>query len=126
MRSQHRAVLSVLAIIGMLSSFVATCAAESIAPEHEQMACCKAGHHKCGTPAKPADCCKTNGDHERQITAAKPVQLTQPLWTPLAWAAPALFAKPLAIAGARRLPADTSPPRGPDRPVYIKFAVLLI
>jgi hypothetical protein len=125
MPSQHRALLSVLAIIGMLTSFGATCAAGSIAPEHEQMACCKAGHHKCGTPAKPADCCKTNGDHEQQVTAAKTVHLTQPVWTPLASAMPVLFAAP-STGRAWPVHADTSPPLRPDRPVYIKFAVLLI
>ncbi len=119
-------VISVFAILGMLTSFAATCAAGSLAPEHEQMACCKAGHHKCGTPAKPADCCKTNGDHEPQITAAKTIQLTQPVWTLLAWATPALFTEPPALAAARPVPADTSPPLKSDRPVYIKFAVLLI
>src|SRR5262245_47144527 len=111
----------------MLTSFVATCAAGSLAPEHEQMACCKGTHHTCCTPAKPADCCTTNGHHEQQVTVAKTIQLTQPVWTPLAWVMPALFVEPAAaIAGARLVYADTSPPFRSDRPVYLTFAVLLI
>lgn len=127
MAVRGRAALSILAIIGMLTSIAATCAAVSIAPEHEQMACCKAGHHKCGTPAKPADCCKTNGDHEQQLTVGKTQSLANPVWTPLAWTLPALAADtPLAVP-ARPVPADTSPPPlQSDRPAYIKFSVLLI
>jgi hypothetical protein len=126
MVSCRRAALSVLAIIGMLTSFAATCAAGSIAPEHEQMACCKAGHHKCGTPAKPADCCKTNGSHEQQLTVAKTQSLTHPVWSPLAWALPAFSADAFAHALARPVRVDTSPPLRLDRPAYIRFSVLLI
>jgi len=127
MAARGRAVLSVLAIIGMLTSFAATCAATPIAPEHEQMACCKAGHHKCGTPAKPADCCKTNGSHEQQLTVAKTQSLAHPVWTPLAWALPALAVDTLLAAPIRPVSADTSPPPlQHDRPAYIKFSALLI
>jgi hypothetical protein len=126
MGPRRRAALSVLAIIGMLMSFAATCGAGPIALEHEQMACCKAGHHHCGTPAKPADCCKTNGSPKQQVTAAKSQSLTAPAWTPLAWALPALFVDAIASAAPAPVPVDTSPPLNFDRPAYIRFSVLLI
>lgn len=125
MTRRSRLALSLLAIVGMLTSFAATCAASMDESEHAQMACCKAGHHKCGTPAKPADCCKTQGSHEQQLTIAKADPLTHPVWTPVAWLTP-LWLPSFAPATALQVYADTSPPLRPDRPAYIKFSVLLI
>jgi hypothetical protein len=124
---RSRVALSLLAIVGMLTSFTATCAAGVAESEQAQMACCKKmGHHKCGTPEKPADCCKTEGSqHEPQVTIVKADPLQHPTWTPAAWLAP-LWLPALTPAIVPQVFADTSPPLRPDRPAYLRFSVLLI
>ena len=123
---RSRVALSLLAIVGMLTSFAATCAAGVGEPEQAQMACCKGGHHKCGTPEKPADCCKTEGSQrEPQVTIVKADPLQHPTWTPVAWLAP-VWLPTIAPVIVHQVDADTSPPLRPDRPAYIKFSVLLI
>jgi hypothetical protein len=123
---RSRVALSLLAIVGMLTSFAATCAASAAESEQAQMACCKGRHHKCGTPEKPADCCTTEGSHhEQQVTIVKADPLQHPTWTPAVWLAP-LWLPALTPAVVSQIVADTSPPRRPDRPAYIKFSVLLI
>jgi hypothetical protein len=123
---RSRVALSLLAIVGLLTSFAATCAASAAESEQAQMACCKGGHHKCGTPDKPADCCKTEGSHlEQQVTIVKADPLQHPTWTPVAWLAPLWFPT-FAPVIVQQVDADTSPPLRPDRPAYIRFSVLLI
>lgn len=125
MARRSRVAVSLLAIVGMLTSFAATCAAGVAESERAQMACCKAGHHKCGTPEKPADCCKTQGSHGQQVTISKADPLKAPTWTPVALIAP-LWVPSIAPAVVRQVAMDTSPPLKPDRPAYIKFSVFLI
>jgi hypothetical protein len=134
MSRRGRVFVSMLAIIGVLTSFAATCAAGAGDTASAQMACCKGGHHHCGTPEKPADCCKTSTsrEHQQQVTAGKTHTLEQPVWTPLAlaWMVPALSpgasasAADAALVRARRI--DTSPPSSLARPAYITFSALLI
>jgi hypothetical protein len=127
MSRRGSALCSLLALFGMLTAFAATCAAGPAASAQMQMACCKAGHHTCGTTAKPADCCKTQGSHEQHVTTiAKADPLKQPVWTAWTWAVPTLYVDAWPGARVRPVSPDTSPPRGLDRPVYIRFSALLI
>jgi hypothetical protein len=128
MPRRGRALCSVLALLSMLTAFAATCAAGPADSEQMQMACCKEGHHKCGTPEKPSDCCKTQVSHDQQVTTIAKADLQkQPLtWTPVTWALSVLPADTSFRTLVRVADPDTSPPGGLERPIYIKFSVLLI
>jgi hypothetical protein len=124
-----RCVASLLALLGMVTAFAATCAAAGpMESAPMQMACCKAGHHTCGTRMQPADCCKTQGAHEQQkATVAKAdAPVKQPAWIPITFVLSVFTPSIWSDANVRAIWPDTSPPRAPDRPLHLQYAVLLI
>src|SRR5213594_4108608 len=111
-----RIIVAALAVSGVLTSALAACTAGAMASRHEQMACCKGGHHKCGVSKKAADCCKKSEQRPQQLVLAKSDPLSAPARTllTLTSAQPVLIAVPAAAASCALSPPDetiaSSPP----------------
>ncbi|SRR5712691_74372 len=120
-----RAFASLLVVVGVLSSAWATCVEGATATPTQQMACCKAGHHRCPMKDSASDCCTKSGLRvESQATIIKAASVSTPVAVPMVWVT-------LAIASAaqsqNRVSYDASPPGlvvAP--PAYIAFSALLI
>lgn len=68
-RVRRMAVVAILAVT-LTGSALSSCMAGEIDPGI-QMACCKAGHHDCGSGGDPADCCTKEKPPEQQFFVAK-------------------------------------------------------
>jgi hypothetical protein len=112
-------------MFALLASPVAACAAEAVASETQQMACCQHGHHDCGAAMKAADCCNQSSHRPLELGTAKTEQGPSNVMPVLLALYPQSLlslgvdsvAKPIHRAA---LPVDTSPPD------CIAFTVLLI
>jgi len=126
MLRSSRAWVSLLAVVGVLTSTWAICAEGATAPATRQMACCKAGHDQCPMKDSASDCCTTSGPQmQSQGTVVKAASFTAPVPVPLAWVTLALVASAAQIS--RRVSYDSSPPGLLSAPpAYIAFSALLI
>jgi len=122
-----RILVAALAVSGVFTSTLAACTAGAMASGREQMACCKHGHHKCGSSKGASDCCKKSEQHSQQLVLAKADPFNAPTRTLLLTLTivQPLAIQPQAIAAYR----GSSPPgetiaSGP--PLYIAFSTLLI
>ena len=122
-----RILVAAVAVTGVLTSTLATCTAGAMTPEHEQMACCKGGHHTCGPSAQAAECCKKTAPQSQQVILAKLDPLSAPVRALLLTLTPA---QPLAVeAEPISFFIDSSPRSdkiGASPPLYIAFSALLI
>jgi hypothetical protein len=121
-----RPLVSLLVVVGILTSTWATCVEGATATVTEQMACCKAGHDHCPMHDSASDCCKQSGPQvESQGTIVKAASLNTPLFVPVLWATVAAL---LSTAQSQsRVSYDASPPDLLDAPpAYIAFSAFLI
>jgi hypothetical protein len=122
-----RALTATLMVVGLCTSALAACTAGAMASQHEQMACCKGGHHKCGASKVASDCCKKSEQHPQQLVLAK----SDPLSASARWllltltsAQPVVIELPAAAASCALSPPDETIASSP--PLYIAFSALLI
>jgi hypothetical protein len=122
-----RIIVAALAMSGVFTSALAACTAGAMAPRHEQMACCKGGHHKCGASKVASDCCKKSEQHPQQLVLAK----SDPLSASARWllltltsAQPVVIELPAAAASCALSPPDETIASSP--PLYIAFSALRI
>lgn len=122
-----RIIVAALAVSSVLTSAWATCAAGATASRHAQMACCKGGHHKCGSSREASNCCKTSEQRPQQLVLAKPDPLSAPVraWLlTLTTAQPVVIELPaIAVSYASSPPGETI---ASSPPLYIAFSTLLI
>jgi hypothetical protein len=121
-----RAFTSVLVVFGVLTSTWAICAGGAAAPAAQQMACCKAGHHRCPMKDSASDCCRKSGPQiESRGTIVKTPSVSPPISVAATW-----VILPTAVSAPhiqRRVSYDSSPPGLPFAPpAYIAFSSLLI
>jgi len=114
------------ALLSFLVSPLAACAAEAMAPQADQMACCQAGHHDCGTALKPADCCDGKSAPEHQRFGASKTELIQrQVFTAVPSVHPVVtFRQPVAETARPDLVSVLQVDTGP--PDCLAFTVLLI
>jgi hypothetical protein len=126
MLRSSRALVSLLVVVGVLTSTWAICAEGATAPATRQMACCKSGHDQCPMKESASDCCTRSGPQiQSQGTVGKAASFTAPVPGPLAWVA--LLAEASAAQIPRRVSYDSSPPGLLSAPpAYIAFSALLI
>ena len=122
-----RIVVAVLAMSGVLTSALAACTAGATASQHEHMACCRGGHHKCGASKEASNCCKKSERRPQQLVLAK----SDPLSASARWvlltltsAQPVVIELPAAAASCALSPPDETIASSP--PLYIAFSALLI
>ena len=120
-------IVSTLVVAGIVMSGLATCMGGELVPETAQMACCKAGHHTCGSDGAPADCCAKTPSPQQQSTIAKIDSLKAPLRAFLFSVTPSIpsIDDVTIVLPSRGL--NTSPPiQAPGPPLYIASSSLLI
>ena len=126
MRRWTAALVSAVVAVGLATASVATCATGMLAPPTAQMACCKAGHHRCGMKGSPADCCTKSVSSPELGTLTKAQSVQAPVRVLLASHVPALLAA-VSIPAVHVVIVNASPPSRPlGPPVYIAFSSLLI
>jgi hypothetical protein len=122
-----RVIVAALAVSGVLTSALAACTAGAMASQHERMACCKGGHHKCGASKDASDCCKKSEQRPPQFVPTKSDAQSAPAWTLLLTLTPA---QPVVIdVSAISAYVASSPPGetiASSPPLYIAFSTLLI
>lgn len=120
-----RASISLIVLLGVLTSAWATCAEGATASPVQQMACCKTGHHQCPMKGTASDCCQKSGPRvDERATLVQATSLAPPVAVPAVWF-PILAALQTAAA-ERHVAIASSPPRLSGPPPYIVFSVLLI
>ena len=122
-----RIVVAALAVSGVLTSALAACTAGALASRHEQMVCCKGGHHKCGASKAASDCCKKSEQRPQQLVLAKPDPLSasaRSVLLTLTSAQPVVIELPATVASCALSPPDETIASSP--PLYIAFSALLI
>ena len=116
--------LMALAIVATLgSSLWATCAEGAMSTEHEQMACCKHGHHTCGPHGTPAQCCQT-AQHASQFTTVGKITAPMP-----SLVLAQMFGSTVTTFQAPWHPTpltDTWSPPGTKHPTYLLLSTLRI
>ena len=120
-----RAPASLLVVIAVMTSTLATCVEGAGANATEQMACCKAGHDHCPMQDSAADCCKQSGQSQSQATIVTTASLSGSLPVAMAWATLSVVLS--AAQTPRHVSYDSSPPGlllAP--PAYFAFSGLLI
>ena len=121
-----RIIVAALAMSGVFTSALAACTAGATASRHEQMACCKGGHHKCGASKAASDCCKKSEQRPQQSVLAKPDPLSasaRSVLLTLTSAQPVVIELPAAASCALSPPDETI---ASSPPLYIAFSTLLI
>ena len=122
-----RIIVAALAVSGVFTSALAACTAGALASQHEQMACCKGGHHKCGASKDASDCCKKSERRPPQLVLDKSDPLSASarwLFLTLTSAQPVVIESPAAAASCALSPPDETIASSP--PLYIAFSALLI
>lgn len=117
-----RYLIAVVAVLGIVGSPLAMCAAEAMASTADDVTCCQSSHHECGTAMKAAQCC-TPAPQTLQVSGVeRPDHTSTPVLMPMHPAALASVPDTQAQrADSLRQPIfDTSPPAG------FRFSVLLI
>ena len=120
-----RACASLLVVLGVVTSTWATCVEGDAGTPTEQMACCKAGHHRCPMKDSASDCCKKSGTPiESQGTIVKAASVSAPVPVPMLWVTLAIVSE---AQNQHRVSYDASPPGLLlTPPPYIAFSALLI
>ena len=126
MKRRIAAVMSALVVVSVTTTAIAACAAGTLTAENAQMACCKAGHHKCGPKGSPTDCCKKNETRQHQWTSAKTEPITASDHVAVLFVMPVDPAASSAILQHARFESVLSPPRLSGPPVYLINSTLLI
>lgn len=122
-----RVLVSMLALVSVLTSAWATCAVGADASRMQQMACCKAGHDHCPMKDSSSDCCTQSGPQlESHATIVKALSISAPASVLVTW--DLLAVTVTADVHHRIAYVDSSPPdlAASTPPAYIAFSALLI
>src|SRR5579872_6183165 len=107
-----RALVSLLVLLGVLTSALATCAEGGTASAVQQMACCAHGHDQCPMKDRASDCCTQSGPRfEARATLTEPASLVAPVPVPVAWVT-GLVVPPIAKP-QWQVSIESSPPNRP-------------